>query len=38
MSPPRFTPEERICRNVQMSWTDVATSGGIQAFSPWLAK
>jgi len=27
---------ERVFRNVQMSWTDVAASGGLEAFSPWM--
>jgi len=27
---------ERVFRNVQMSWTDLAKSGGIDATSPWL--
>jgi phosphoribosylformylglycinamidine synthase len=27
---------ERVFRNVQMSWTDVANSGGLDAFSPWM--
>jgi len=27
---------ERVFRNVQMSWTDVAASGGVDAFSPWM--
>jgi phosphoribosylformylglycinamidine synthase len=27
---------ERVFRNVQMSWTDLAKSGGINASSPWL--
>ena len=27
---------ERVFRNVQMSWTDVNASGGIEAFSPWM--
>jgi phosphoribosylformylglycinamidine synthase len=27
---------ERVFRNVQMSWTDLARSGGIDAHSPWL--
>jgi phosphoribosylformylglycinamidine synthase len=27
---------ERVFRNVQMSWTDLAASGGIDAFSPWM--
>jgi phosphoribosylformylglycinamidine synthase len=27
---------ERVFRNVQMSWTDLASSGGIHAPSPWL--
>ncbi|MDD2610716.1 MAG: phosphoribosylformylglycinamidine synthase [Giesbergeria sp.] len=27
---------ERVFRNVQMSWTDVAASGGITAASPWM--
>ncbi len=27
---------ERVFRNVQMSWTDVGASGGIEAFSPWM--
>lgn len=27
---------ERVFRNVQMSWTDVGASGGIDAFSPWM--
>ena len=27
---------ERVFRNVQMSWTDLAKSGGISANSPWL--
>ncbi|MEY4727126.1 MAG: hypothetical protein RLZ36_1753, partial [Pseudomonadota bacterium] len=27
---------ERVFRNVQMSWTDVDASGGIDAYSPWM--
>jgi len=27
---------ERVFRNVQMSWTDLGKSGGINAASPWL--
>jgi len=27
---------ERVFRNVQMSWTDLGRSGGIDATSPWL--
>jgi phosphoribosylformylglycinamidine synthase len=27
---------ERVFRNVQMSWTDLAASGGMDAFSPWM--
>ncbi len=27
---------ERVFRNVQMSWTDLGASGGIEAFSPWM--
>jgi phosphoribosylformylglycinamidine synthase len=27
---------ERVFRNVQMSWTDLVSSGGINAPSPWL--
>jgi phosphoribosylformylglycinamidine synthase len=27
---------ERVFRNVQMSWTDWAQTGGIHAASPWL--
>ena len=27
---------ERVFRNVQMSWTDLAVTGGIDAFSPWM--
>jgi phosphoribosylformylglycinamidine synthase len=27
---------ERVFRNVQMSWTDVKATGGIEAFSPWM--
>ncbi len=27
---------ERVFRNVQMSWTDLAQTGGIHASSPWL--
>ncbi|BDU58280.1 phosphoribosylformylglycinamidine synthase [Limnohabitans sp. MORI2] len=27
---------ERVFRNVQMSWTDLNASGGIEAFSPWM--
>jgi phosphoribosylformylglycinamidine synthase len=27
---------ERVFRNGQMSWTDLARSGGIDAHSPWL--
>ncbi|WP_231572219.1 phosphoribosylformylglycinamidine synthase [Tepidimonas taiwanensis] len=27
---------ERVFRNVQMSWTDLAATGGITAFSPWM--
>jgi phosphoribosylformylglycinamidine synthase len=27
---------ERVFRNVQMSWTDLAQTGGIHAASPWL--
>jgi len=27
---------ERVFRNVQMSWTDLAASGGVEAFSPWM--
>jgi phosphoribosylformylglycinamidine synthase len=27
---------ERVFRNVQMSWTDLDASGGLDAFSPWM--
>jgi phosphoribosylformylglycinamidine synthase len=27
---------ERVFRNVQMSWTDLAVTGGLEAFSPWM--
>ena len=27
---------ERVFRNAQMSWTDLAATGGIDAFSPWM--
>jgi phosphoribosylformylglycinamidine synthase len=27
---------ERVFRNIQMSWTDLAASGGQDAFSPWM--
>jgi phosphoribosylformylglycinamidine synthase len=27
---------ERVFRNVQMSWTDLSATGGIDAFSPWM--
>lgn len=27
---------ERVFRNIQMSWTDYAQSGGIDALSPWM--
>lgn len=27
---------ERVFRNVQMSWTDLAATGGIEAKSPWM--
>lgn len=27
---------ERVFRNAQMSWTDLAATGGIAAFSPWM--
>jgi len=27
---------ERVFRNVQMSWTDLQTTGGLDAFSPWM--
>lgn len=27
---------ERVFRNAQMSWTDLAATGGIGAFSPWM--
>ena len=27
---------ERVFRNVQMSWTDLGATGGIEAFSPWM--
>jgi phosphoribosylformylglycinamidine synthase len=27
---------ERVFRNVQMSWTDLSQTGGIDAFSPWM--
>ena len=27
---------ERVFRNVQLSWTDLAASGGVEAFSPWM--
>ncbi len=27
---------ERVFRNIQMSWTDYAKSGGQEAFSPWM--
>jgi phosphoribosylformylglycinamidine synthase len=27
---------ERVFRNVQMSWTDLSATGGIEAFSPWM--
>ncbi|TSE35551.1 Phosphoribosylformylglycinamidine synthase [Tepidimonas charontis] len=27
---------ERVFRNVQLSWTDLGTTGGIDAFSPWM--
>jgi phosphoribosylformylglycinamidine synthase len=27
---------ERVFRNIQMSWTDAAKSGGLHAYSPWM--
>lgn len=27
---------ERVFRNVQMSWTDLSTTGGLDAYSPWM--
>jgi phosphoribosylformylglycinamidine synthase len=27
---------ERVFRNVQMSWTDLQTTGGLNALSPWM--
>ena len=27
---------ERVFRNVQMSWTDLHATGGIDAYSPWM--
>ncbi|WP_180684150.1 phosphoribosylformylglycinamidine synthase [Tepidicella baoligensis] len=27
---------ERVFRNVQMSWTDLKATGGIEAYSPWM--
>ncbi|MEW6695173.1 MAG: phosphoribosylformylglycinamidine synthase [Pseudomonadota bacterium] len=27
---------ERVFRNVQMSWTDLGATGGIEAYSPWM--
>jgi phosphoribosylformylglycinamidine synthase len=27
---------ERVFRNAQLSWTDLATTGGLAAASPWL--
>jgi phosphoribosylformylglycinamidine synthase len=27
---------ERVFRNLQMSWTDLHASGGIDTFSPWM--
>ncbi|TSE20264.1 phosphoribosylformylglycinamidine synthase [Tepidimonas aquatica] len=27
---------ERVLRNAQLSWTDAAASGGLEAFSPWM--
>jgi phosphoribosylformylglycinamidine synthase len=27
---------ERVFRNVQMSWTDLAATGGVDAYSPWM--
>ena len=27
---------ERVFRNVQMSWTDLVATGGLDAFSPWM--
>ncbi|MBY0454660.1 MAG: phosphoribosylformylglycinamidine synthase [Burkholderiaceae bacterium] len=27
---------ERVFRNIQMSWTDLAASGGAASFSPWM--
>jgi len=27
---------ERVFRNAQMSWTDLAATGGIEALSPWM--
>jgi len=27
---------ERVFRNIQMSWTDAARSGGLDAYSPWM--
>jgi phosphoribosylformylglycinamidine synthase len=27
---------ERVFRNAQLSWTDLAATGGIEAFSPWM--
>ncbi len=27
---------ERVFRNIQMSWTDLAATGGPEAFSPWM--
>jgi phosphoribosylformylglycinamidine synthase len=27
---------ERVFRNIQMSWTDTARTGGLEAYSPWM--
>jgi phosphoribosylformylglycinamidine synthase len=27
---------ERVFRNAQMSWTDLAATGGLGAHSPWM--
>jgi phosphoribosylformylglycinamidine synthase len=27
---------ERVFRNVQMSWTDLSKTGGLDAYSPWM--
>ncbi len=27
---------ERVFRNVQMSWTDLSSTGGLDAYSPWM--